>query len=232
MEEPPPPPPHLTVTTEATDAPPPSPRHHRKHLLDVRNSLRSSSPSSSLAPGPDTDRDDDAASNRSSTRLRDRLAAKLSRTHTADDDEDPNDPTSVIIVQDSRSQNAREESPESQDIYRWAVMVENQRGCVPVFVPVSNPRLDFNLTLASSVTLLGRNRYSFSSLLPNDPPPYTIPPESAHNNQSSITPHTLDDFQLPDASWLWVSKSWLVQMAGNGGSVDGYEYNWWFREKG
>lgn len=107
-------------------------------MLEVRNSLLSSSPSSSLAPGPDTDRDDDAASNRSGSGFRERLVAKLSRTHTADDDEDPNDRTGVITVQDSRSQNARDESPESQDLYRWAVMIENQRGCAPLLV--SNPR--------------------------------------------------------------------------------------------
>lgn len=68
--------------------------------------------------------------------------------------------------------------------------------------------------------------------MPNDPPSFTVPPEYAHDAETSITPHNLSDYQLPNASWVWVSKSWLVQMGGNGSSVDGYEYNWWFRQKG
>ncbi|KAF8321404.1 uncharacterized protein EI90DRAFT_2508250 [Cantharellus anzutake] len=47
-----------------------------------------------------------------------------------------------------------------------------------------------------------------------------------------FTPHTLKDFQLPDPTWMWVSRCWLVQMGGNGGSHDGFQYNWCFRQKG
>lgn len=96
--------------------------------------------------------------------------------------------------------------------------------------------LSFNslaLNYSDRLALFGLTRYSASTLLPNDPPPFTILLEPGVNDPNAmVTPHTLKDFQLPDSTWMWVSRRWLVQMGGNGSSHDGFEYNWCFREKG
>ncbi len=96
-------------------------------------------------------------------------------------------------------------------------------------VPINSTAPNYSVRLTWS----GLTRYSASTLLPNDPPPFTIPLEPGFNNpRAMVTPHTLNDFQLPDSTWMWVSRSWLVQMGDNGSSHDGFEYNWCFRQKG
>jgi len=53
---------------------------------------------------------------------------RLSRTRSNGSDS-LNEPTSVIMLQDSRSANDEGDEAE-KDLYRWGVMIENQRGYV------------------------------------------------------------------------------------------------------
>ncbi|KAF8516146.1 hypothetical protein BU17DRAFT_92978 [Hysterangium stoloniferum] len=106
-----------------------------------------------------------------------------------------------------------EESVGQVDLFRWAIVYENQRGYGPV-VPV----------------------YLHRSLLPRDPPPFTLP-NPGDSTPSSKRPGripnvTLQTYPLPDPTWRWVSKSWLVDMRGDGDvQHDGFEYNWFFRRR-
>lgn len=82
--------------------------------------------------------------------------------------------------------------------------------------------------------------YSSLSLLPNDPPPFTVPstlPSTSNSkpirkskdNQPNVS---LEDYPLPDGNWRWVSKTWMVDMQDDGSvQHDGFEYNWFFRSK-
>ncbi|KAJ7225509.1 hypothetical protein GGX14DRAFT_420857, partial [Mycena pura] len=92
---------------------------------------------------------------------------------------------------------------DEQDKYRWAVVYENQRG----------------------LKILSTPYYSFFSLLPTDPSPFTIP-----NSPSKRSDVALDRFPLPDGSWRWLSP-WMVDMRSDSGEVqhDGFEYNFMFR---
>ncbi|KAH7345124.1 hypothetical protein B0J17DRAFT_712732 [Rhizoctonia solani] len=121
--------------------------------------------------------------------------------------------TDVRVVNRTESQD-----DELKDIYEWAILYENQRG----------------------ITIFSIPYYSKLSLLPSDPPPFTIPNEpTGHGNSRSgqrttlRAPGALADYQLPDPTWRWVSKFWMVDMRGDGEvQQDGYEYNWCFRSKG
>ncbi|KAG2350357.1 hypothetical protein BDR05DRAFT_993767 [Suillus weaverae] len=97
----------------------------------------------------------------------------------------------------------------NKDEYRWAVVYENQRG----------------------LTILSSPYYSHLSLLPIDPPQFTIP--SASLKQSRQPNISLSNYPLPDGTWRWVSRSWMIDMRTDSGEVqyDGFEYNWFFREK-
>ncbi len=73
--------------------------------------------------------------------------------------------------------------------------------------------------------------YSPLTLLPLDPPPFTIPTaaRSPHTNQPTVT---LEDYPLPDGSWKWVSRAWMIDMRGDGEvQYDGFEYARSFRSK-
>jgi len=100
------------------------------------------------------------------------------------------------------------------DQFRWAIVYENQRGW----------------------TIFSTSYYSSLSLLPQDPPPFTLP-DTGDSTPSSKRPGripniTLQTFPLPDPTWRWVSKSWLVDMRGDGDvQHDGFEYNWFFRRR-
>ncbi|KAJ1311568.1 hypothetical protein OPQ81_010052 [Rhizoctonia solani] len=121
--------------------------------------------------------------------------------------------TDVRVVDRTESQD-----DESRDIYEWAILYENQRG----------------------ITIFSIPYYSKLSLLPSDPPPFTIPNESISHGKGKPSqqttlraPGALADYQLPDPTWRWVSKFWMVDMRGDGEvQQDGYEYNWCFRSKG
>ncbi|KAF8707779.1 Integral peroxisomal membrane peroxin, partial [Rhizoctonia solani] len=122
--------------------------------------------------------------------------------------------TDVRVENGSQSQ----DDDESKDLYEWAILYENQRG----------------------ITLFSIPYYSKLSLLPNDPPPFTVPNEATGHGRVASRQRTtlratgaLSDYQLPDPTWRWVSKFWMVDMRGDGEvQQDGYEYNWCFRSKG
>ncbi|KAG5635571.1 hypothetical protein H0H81_010756 [Sphagnurus paluster] len=112
-------------------------------------------------------------------------------------------PDSLIVLDPA----TLDTSDEYTDKYEWAIVYENQRG----------------------VTLFSTPYYSRLSLLPSDPPPFTIPSASTKGEQRSIT---LADYPLPDGTWKWVSKCWMIDMGSDSGEVqhDGFEYNWLFRK--
>ncbi|CAE6429842.1 unnamed protein product [Rhizoctonia solani] len=125
-----------------------------------------------------------------------------------------------LINMDVRVENGSQsrEDDESKDVYQWAILYENQRGITVFSIPY----------------------YSKLSLLPNDPPPFTVPSEPTGHGKGKTRQRTtlratvaLADYQLPDPTWRWVSKFWMVDMRGDGEvQQDGYEYNWCFRSKG
>ncbi|KAG0044216.1 hypothetical protein BGZ83_010547 [Gryganskiella cystojenkinii] len=63
---------------------------------------------------------------------------------------------------------------------------------------------------------LGTPRFSSKSLLPVDPDEWT-------NNNFETSVMDISDFEVPDPSWEWVHKSWLVDMTGDV-DEDGWEY--------
>ncbi|KAF4623334.1 hypothetical protein D9613_001811 [Agrocybe pediades] len=93
------------------------------------------------------------------------------------------------------------------DRYEWAVVYENQRGLTFFSIPY----------------------YSNLSLLPTDPLPFTLP--GASLKRSKQPPITLENYPLPDGTWRWVSRCWMIDMRTDSGEVqhDGFEYNWIFR---
>ncbi|GJE86119.1 hypothetical protein PsYK624_021990 [Phanerochaete sordida] len=94
-----------------------------------------------------------------------------------------------------------------KDVYRWAVLYENQRGA----------------------TVFSTAYYSRLSLLPIDPPAFTLPSTSKIVRGKSPA-LSLSTYPLPDGAWRWVSRAWMVDMRGDGQTqYDGFEYNWSFR---
>ncbi|EJD47731.1 hypothetical protein AURDEDRAFT_136539 [Auricularia subglabra TFB-10046 SS5] len=96
------------------------------------------------------------------------------------------------------------------DVYEWATVYENQRGAA----------------------LLGVPYYAAASLLPFDPPAFAVVRKrGAATGTRAIA--SLNDYTLPDPSWRWVSKHWMVDMRSDGAvQYDGFEYNWAFCAKG
>ena len=86
-------------------------------------------------------------------------------------------------------------------------------------------------SVSSSLTLFSTPYYSPLSLLPLDPPPFTIPSASRSPRVGQPTV-SLSSYPLPDGTWRWVSRAWMVDMRGDGQTqYDGFEYNWFFRSK-
>ncbi|KAF8350060.1 hypothetical protein F5887DRAFT_858528, partial [Amanita rubescens] len=79
------------------------------------------------------------------------------------------------------------------------------------------------------LTLFSTRCYSHRSLLPMDPAPFTLPSTSFSRSKQPFK--SLNDYQFPDGTWRWVSKSWMIDMRSDSGEVqyDGFEYNWFFR---
>ncbi|KAF9302290.1 hypothetical protein BGZ74_005556 [Mortierella antarctica] len=63
---------------------------------------------------------------------------------------------------------------------------------------------------------LGTPKFSSKSLLPVDPDEWT-------NSRWETSAMDVTDFELPDPSWEWVHRSWLVDMTGDV-DEDGWEY--------
>ncbi|KAG6911958.1 hypothetical protein DXG01_000206 [Tephrocybe rancida] len=122
--------------------------------------------------------------------------------NTAQLSTEPTGPTSLITLDSS----SLDTIDSFSDKYQWAVVYENQRG----------------------MTLFSIPYYSRLGLLPSDPPPFTIPNVSSKSKQTNIS---LVDYPLPDGTWRWVSKCWMIDMRSDTGEVqhDGFEYNWVFR---
>lgn len=87
------------------------------------------------------------------------------------------------------------------------------------------------LIRADSVTFFSTPSYSRLSLLPIDPPAFTVP--SANKTTRRHHPSvSLTSYPLPDGDWRWVSQKWMVDMRSEGQTqYDGFEYNWFFRRK-
>jgi hypothetical protein len=70
------------------------------------------------------------------------------------------------------------------------------------------------------ITVFSTAYYSGRSLLPHDPPPFTVPDsgESSPNQRPGLAPPnvTLTTYPLPDPTWRWVSKCWLIDMRRDG----------------
>jgi hypothetical protein len=87
--------------------------------------------------------------------------------------------------------------------------------------------------MSYSTTIFSIPYYSSLSLLPTDPPPFTLPcstdKRSFKANISNVSPAS---YPLPDGRWLWVSNDWMIDMRSDSGEVqhDGFEYNWRFRK--
>jgi len=73
--------------------------------------------------------------------------------------------------------------------------------------------------------------YSHMTLLPLDPPPFTVPSTSSSSYADQPTV-SLDEYPLPDGTWRWASRAWMIDMRGDGQvQHDGFEYSWSFRSK-
>jgi hypothetical protein len=103
--------------------------HQKKPFHEIHSSFRSNSASNLSPPFESPTADNDGASEHGSILFRDRLMSRLSRTRSNDDDS-LNEPTSAIMLQDSRSANDEDGDEVEKDLYGWAVMIENQRGYV------------------------------------------------------------------------------------------------------
>ncbi|KAF7339469.1 hypothetical protein MSAN_02161200 [Mycena sanguinolenta] len=77
-----------------------------------------------------------------------------------------------------------------------------------------------------SLKVFGSLYYSYSSLLPTDPSPFTTPTASLKRSRGV----TLAEYSLPDGAWRWLSP-WMIDMRSDSGEVqhDGFEYNFMFR---
>lgn len=97
-----------------------------------------------------------------------------------------------------------------KDVYEWVTLYENQRGW----------------------TILSTPYYSSATLLPLDPAAFTVslPAGSPRAAEHPRTVQDKDQYQLPDPTWKWVSKWWMIDMRSDGAvQWDGFEYNWFFR---
>ena len=89
-------------------------------------------------------------------------------------------------------------------------------------------------------SLFSTPKYSSQSLLPKDPPPFSVvsPARSLVDGRpvdklrKSDQPNvSLSDFPLPDGNWRWASKDWMIDMRNDSLQYDGFEYNWYFQTK-
>lgn len=62
-----------------------------------------------------------------------------------------------------------------------------------------------------------------------DPPPFTISTADPNIPQPTVS---LTEYPLPDGTWRWVSREWMIDMRGEGAvQFDGFEYSWSFHSK-
>ncbi|KZT65136.1 hypothetical protein DAEQUDRAFT_769080 [Daedalea quercina L-15889] len=115
----------------------------------------------------------------------------------------------LVELHDELLKEAGEDAGSDEAVYRWAVIYENQRG----------------------ITMFSTPYYSPQTLLPLDPPPYTLPtPRPSKTAWSAQPTVSLASYPLPDATWRWISRAWMIDMRGDGlVQHDGFEYAWSFR---
>ncbi|KAH9937697.1 uncharacterized protein B0H18DRAFT_867377, partial [Fomitopsis serialis] len=84
---------------------------------------------------------------------------------------------------------------------------------------------------AHSITVLSTPCYSPQTLLPLDPPAFTLPtPRPSKRAWRTQPTVSLASYPLPDGTWRWVSHAWMIDMRGDGlVQHDGFEYAWSFR---
>ncbi|KAI0669890.1 hypothetical protein C8Q78DRAFT_1038256 [Trametes maxima] len=115
----------------------------------------------------------------------------------------------LVVISDPPNRGEALDEDYNKDVYRWAVLYENQRGAMVFSTPY----------------------YSALTLLPLDPPPFTIP-TAARSPRKYQPTVSLEDYPLPDGSWKWVSRAWMIDMHGDGQvQYDGFEYSRSFRSK-
>ncbi|PCH33640.1 hypothetical protein WOLCODRAFT_160226 [Wolfiporia cocos MD-104 SS10] len=125
--------------------------------------------------------------------------------------ESPGADSGIVKLNDKLLQESASGQNADTPIYRWAVLYENQRGA----------------------TIFSTPYYSSQTLLPLDPPPHTLytskPSRRAWRAQPDVS---LASYPLPDGTWRWVSRAWMIDMRGDGQvQHDGFEYAWSFRAK-
>lgn len=106
-------------------------------------------------------------------------------------------------------------------------LVREPKRVRPSLRNIESPLTSF---MTPRLTLWSTAYYSGLSLLPNDPLPFTIP--STSSKRSAQPEVSLTEYPLPDGTWRWVSKAWMIDMRTDSGEVqhDGFEYNWRFRQ--
>jgi hypothetical protein len=129
---------------------------------------------------------------------------------------------------------------EDKDVYRWCVLYEVRlhlpraphpaeradRTSAGTHAPSPHTRADAH---ARSITLFSTAYYSALTLLPMDPPAFTVP-LPGRGRQPAVS---LTEFPLPDGTWRWASRAWMVDMRADGAVAhDGFEYNACFRARG
>ncbi|KAI0651861.1 hypothetical protein C8Q79DRAFT_935211 [Trametes meyenii] len=115
----------------------------------------------------------------------------------------------LVVISEPPNRGEALDEDYNKDVYRWAVLYENQRGAMVFSTPY----------------------YSALTLLPLDPPPFTIP-TAARSPRKYQPTVSLEDYPLPDGSWKWVSRAWMIDMHGDGQvQYDGFEYSRSFRSK-
>ncbi|OCH96158.1 hypothetical protein OBBRIDRAFT_787611 [Obba rivulosa] len=190
-----PPPPPLCSRQSGVSASDTARRHLASRRTFLHSILTSLHRKHTSSPGSHTGEDHAEATEISPEEPR-------STTSSADD-------SGTVIRLDGFSA-AQHELENGEDVYKWAVLYEIQRGA----------------------TIFSTQYYSPASLLPFDPPPFTVP--SASDNPAASRPTvSLNDYPLPDGTWRWVSRAWMIDMRSDGAvQYDGFEYNWVFRRKG
>ncbi|EJD03952.1 uncharacterized protein FOMMEDRAFT_155075 [Fomitiporia mediterranea MF3/22] len=169
--------------------------------------------------------DSDETSSHASASNRDVQREALGGAETADDSHTQRIESSSIEIRVGQSTDTGrislregdvEDPTKDQHLYRWVMVYENQRG----------------------ISIFSARRYSTQSLLPRDPPPFSLVApgssliEGRPVRKSQQPDISLDDFPLPDGNWRWASKEWMVDMREETVQHDGFEYNWFFRSKG
>jgi hypothetical protein len=152
----------------------------------------------------------------------------------------PQPPVASTSTDDVRSQHGiflngpkPEDTNNEKDIFEWAVLYENQRGQVVITI-YTPPHTNHLWDIFHRITIFSTPYYSSQTLFPFiDPVSFTHlqgPKRRSQQPPLSLSPA---GYPLPDGTWRWVSRAWMIDMRTNGEvTYDGFEYNWIFRKRG